>query len=89
MNYAYPVVFTPTDKGYDVSVPDLPGCFSFGATQAEAEEMARDAISMWLCDAEDRGERIPQPGSVSSPDAIVKWVSADTGEYRLTMWAEN
>jgi len=40
----YKVVLRETDEGYSVSCPTLPGCWSQGATEAEAIENIRDAI---------------------------------------------
>jgi predicted RNase H-like HicB family nuclease len=42
-----------TDEGYSVSVPGLPGCWSQGATEAEALENIRDAIGEYLAARED------------------------------------
>ena len=41
----YKVVLRKTDEGYSVSCPALPGCWSQGATEAEAIENIRDAIA--------------------------------------------
>ncbi len=86
MKYVYPVVFTKDEDVYNVSVPDLPGCFTFGSTLLEAIEMARDAISMWLCDAEDKNESIPQPSETENmplnPNSFVNLIDVDTLEYR-------
>ncbi|MBC8583973.1 type II toxin-antitoxin system HicB family antitoxin, partial [Youxingia wuxianensis] len=51
MKYVYPVIFTPEGTDYNVVVPDLPGCVTFGKNLPDAIQMARDAMSMWLCDA--------------------------------------
>ncbi len=40
----YRVVLKQTDEGYSVSCPGLPGCWSQGATEAEAIDNIRDAI---------------------------------------------
>lgn len=86
MKYVYPVLFTRENDIYNVSVPDLPGCFTFGETLSEAIEMARDAICMWLCDAEDKGENIPKANLITnlSPqkDSFYNLIDADTLEYR-------
>jgi predicted RNase H-like HicB family nuclease len=86
MKYLYPVVFTPEGDNYNVSVPDLPGCFTFGVSLLDAVEMARDAMAMWLCDAEDKGELIPSPSYTSNvdcdPNSIVNYIDVDTGIYR-------
>lgn len=41
----YKVVLKQTDEGYSVSCPGVPGCWSQGATEAEAIENIRDAIA--------------------------------------------
>ena len=41
----YRVVLKRTDEGYSVSCPGLPGCWSQGATEAEAIDNIRDAIA--------------------------------------------
>ena len=41
----YKVVLRQTDEGYSVSCPSLPGCWSRGATEAEAIDYIRDAIA--------------------------------------------
>ena len=41
----YRVVLKHTDEGFSVSCPGLPGCWSQGATEAEAIDNIRDAIS--------------------------------------------
>ena len=41
----YRVVLKQTDEGYSVNCPGLPGCWSQGATEAEAIENIRDAIA--------------------------------------------
>ncbi|WP_407306442.1 type II toxin-antitoxin system HicB family antitoxin [Desulfosporosinus sp. SB140] len=87
MKYAYPAIFTPEDEGgYGVMVPDLPGCFTCGNNIIDAIDMARDAISMWICDAEDKNESIPEPSDLSkhqpSSGGFINLVDVDTIEYR-------
>ncbi len=41
----YKVVLRQTDEGYSVSCPGLPGCWSQGATEAEAVGNIRDPIA--------------------------------------------
>ncbi len=45
MSMKYKVVLRQTDEGYSVSCPGLPGCWSQGATEAEAVGNIRDAIA--------------------------------------------
>lgn len=84
--YIYPAIFTLENNTYNVAVPDLPGCFTCGDTLVDAIDMARDAISMWLCDAEDKKESIPKPSEFSTfecpPQGFINLIDADTLEYR-------
>lgn len=83
MKYVYPAIFTKEDGQYLVSVPDLSGCHTFGDTLSEAIEMARDAMSMWLCIAEDNKEEIPKPTiDLKCNDTIVSLIDIDTIAYR-------
>ena len=45
--------------GYSVLVPELPGCFSHGATLEEALSNAREAIECHLEAMSEDGEDIP------------------------------
>ena len=44
----YPVALLPTDEGFSVSCPGLPGCWSQGATEEEALANIQDAIREYL-----------------------------------------
>lgn len=44
----YKVVLHPSEEGFAVSVPGLPGCWSQGATEQEAVENIQDAIREYL-----------------------------------------
>jgi predicted RNase H-like HicB family nuclease len=44
----YKIVLNKTDESYSVSCPGLPGCWSQGATEAEAIENIKDAIQEYL-----------------------------------------
>lgn len=83
MKYVYPAIFTEENGQYLVSVPDLSGCHTFGDTLNEAIEMARDAMAMWLCIAEDKRETIPKPSlNLTADNGIVSYVDIDTILYR-------
>lgn len=83
MKYVYPAVFTEEDGRYLASAPDLSGCHTFGDTLPEAIEMARDAMSMWLCVAEDNKEEMPQPTmNLNVTDGTVSLIDIDTIAYR-------
>lgn len=44
----YKIALQRSDKGYSVSVPGLPGCWSQGKTEAGAISNVREAISEYL-----------------------------------------
>jgi predicted RNase H-like HicB family nuclease len=44
----YRIALHQSEEGYSVSVPGLPGCWSQGATEAEAIENIKDAIREYL-----------------------------------------
>ena len=87
MKYVYPAIFTPSEEGFAVSVPDLPGCHTCGDNLAEAIEMAEDAVSLWLWHTEDEKGDIPQASSAldSSAPQFVTLIKADTDAYRRQM----
>ncbi len=63
-----------------VTVPDLPGCFSAGATLADALEQAREAIALHVEGLLSDGERVPPPSvSVDADGGIVAAVEIDDG----------
>jgi predicted RNase H-like HicB family nuclease len=49
----YKIVLQKTDEGYSVSCPGLPGCWSQGATEAEAIDNIKDAIREYLAAVND------------------------------------
>ncbi|MCL1791757.1 MAG: type II toxin-antitoxin system HicB family antitoxin [Peptococcaceae bacterium] len=85
MKYVYPAVLSPDDGQIGVDVPDLPGCFSYGKDIAEALLMAKDAIEMWLWNAETEGLEIPEAScfldGLSEEDTFTL-VVADTDAWR-------
>jgi len=63
----YPiVVHKDSDSDYGVTVPDLPGCYSAGATMEEAMESAREAILTHVEGLLMDNEHVPSPSSVES-----------------------
>ncbi len=59
---------------YSVEFPDLPGCFSEGATRKEAETNAREALSLYLEEARDPDWKVPKPKNHQGKN--YEWVSA-------------
>lgn len=84
MKYVYPAILYPDDGKISVTVPDLPGCHTFGDDKADALLMAKDAVEMWLWDAENKAEPIPAASETLpfKPGEIVTLIAADTNEFR-------
>lgn len=92
MKNVYPVIFTQTDTGYLIEVPDLE-ILTEGKDMENAIEMARDAISITIVSLEDNKQEIPTPSSIESIDVtigtfadegkgFISMVDVDTSDYR-------
>lgn len=64
MNLKYEMVIEPSEDGYVVYIPDLPGCITQCDTQAEIMPMIEDAKKSWLEIALEDGAVIPLPKTV-------------------------
>ena len=69
-NVEHPFEVRPLSKeeggGYSIYFPDLPSCWSDGASPEEAIENGRDALQSWLAVAQEFGDDIPRPFSAVS-----------------------
>jgi len=54
------IEWDPRDDIFVVTVPELPGCRTHGATYEEAIRQGQDAIQSWLNGADD-GDEPPRP----------------------------
>jgi len=61
---AYEIILTPDEDTWMVTVPDLPGCLTYGHSKDEAKAMAKEAIEGVLASMRDRGIPIPEPSHV-------------------------
>jgi len=66
----YKIVLQKSDEGYSVSCPGLPGCWSQGATEAEAIENIQDAIREYLAAVDDVLRATPE-AEVREVDVVV------------------
>lgn len=70
-DYTYTVNIEPLEEGgFMVSVPALPGCFSYGKTYEEAVSMAREAIEGYIESLVKLGKEVPREPGPISPIAI-------------------
>jgi predicted RNase H-like HicB family nuclease len=85
MKAVYPAIFTQTDRGYVIHVPDM-NIDTQGRDLAEAIHMARDAIGIMSIDIQDDGKEPPHPSDVASVRCgagdIVSMVDIDLDGYR-------
>ena len=56
----YKVVLRKSEEGYSVSCPGLPGCWSQGASEAEALENIRSAIQEYIGVVEELVREAPE-----------------------------
>ena len=83
MKTVFPIILTPADVGYVVTIPDL-NINTEGSSVADAIEMARDAIGLWGICEEDAGREIPKASTDTPPhksDEIVTLVDIDFSAY--------
>jgi len=60
-HYSMLLRWDPDDGIYVVTVPELPGCMSHGATYEEAVRQGQDAIDSWVAASRAEGLPIPEP----------------------------
>ncbi|KGN00952.1 type II toxin-antitoxin system HicB family antitoxin [Clostridium botulinum] len=64
--YIYVAIFTKENDAYNITFPDLPGCYTYGATIEEAYNMAKEALELHLYGMEEDGDEIPVPIAAES-----------------------
>ena len=62
--YSMNIKWSDEDQAYIVTVPELPGCKTHGATYQEAVTQGQDAIESWIMVAQESGRPIPPPDKV-------------------------
>ncbi len=86
MKYTYTAVFTEKNGKVYARVPDLAGCVTTGKNLSDAIEQMSDAMSAWLCVAEDENMQIPkatpQMDIVYDKGDELSLINADTLKYR-------
>ena len=83
MKAVYPVIFTETEDGVLVEVPDLEILTEVKDIQ-DAIEMARDAIGITGISMQDYGETIPEPTNFGEVDINTGTFAAD-GKSRVSL----
>jgi len=60
----YTIEILPDEQGYVATIPDLPGCMSFGYTVHEALTGLEEVKELWLTGRLEAGEEIPEPTKI-------------------------
>jgi predicted RNase H-like HicB family nuclease len=60
-HYSMNIQWDEDDQIFVVTVPELPGCRTHGATYEEAVQQGQDAIASWIKVARELGRSIPTP----------------------------
>lgn len=85
MKTAYPAIVHEEDGSFWVEFPDLEGCFSEGATMADAISNAQDALGGYLCSLMDRDLDVPIASDVKEIDSdggVVTIIVTDPLSYK-------
>ena len=59
--YSMVIVWSDEDRVYLVTVPELPGLVTHGATVADAVDMGEEAIATWIAGSRRFGASVPPP----------------------------
>ncbi|AET67558.1 hypothetical protein Desor_1937 [Desulfosporosinus orientis DSM 765] len=87
MRLIYPACFYPSEDGYTVVFPDLPGCVTEGDTLPEAMDMAIDAASGWLLSEVEENKQLPKATNIKNvipneyENGFVSLIGVDLDEY--------
>lgn len=60
-HYSMIIQWSEPDQTYIVTVPELPGCRTHGATYEEAVRQGQDAIETWIEGSKALGLPVPRP----------------------------
>ena len=65
-HYSMNIQWSDEDDAYLVTIPELQGCRTHGATYEEAVKQGQDAIESWIQVAQELGRRVPPPNKVAA-----------------------
>lgn len=61
LHYSMIIQWSDEDQAFLVTVPELPGCLTHGATYEEAAQRGEEAIEGWIAANQSQGRPIPAP----------------------------
>jgi len=59
--YGIIIYWSKEDQVFVAEVPELPGCVAHGETQEAALANANEAIQLWIDNAKEFGDPVPEP----------------------------
>lgn len=68
ITYPAKIAFDEEDKAYNVSFPDLSGCFTYGESVEEAKENAKEALTVYLESIDLRKLKVPKASELKGED---------------------
>lgn len=84
--YVYPAIIEQAEDGYNVSFPDVPGCYTCGEDLPEAIAMAEDALALFMYELETQKKEIPSPSDAKAyslqDNETATLIYCDTLEYQ-------
>jgi predicted RNase H-like HicB family nuclease len=80
LHYSMILEWDPRDRIYVVTVPELPGCMTHGATREEAVRQGQDAIEGWIESAQADGWTVPEPKTFSYWSPFQRAVEVDAAQ---------
>lgn len=80
--FVYQALLEPAEEGgYNVTMPDLPGCYTYGEDFKDAVAMAVDVLKLYVAERLDEGISLPEPTRRPCPDGYESvFVSFETDE---------
>jgi predicted RNase H-like HicB family nuclease len=66
----YLAVLEPSNDGFSVFYPDLPGCISFGSDIEDAQKNAKEALELHIWGMEKDNEALPTPSRVLDANEV-------------------
>ncbi len=68
LEYPAKIKYNESDNAFEVSFPDVKGCYTYGKTLEEAKTYAKEALSGWLEVAFEESMKIPEPTKRTGKD---------------------
>jgi predicted RNase H-like HicB family nuclease len=74
------IEWSDEDEKYIVTVRELPGCMTHGATYEEAVQQGQDAIDSWIAAAKADNDPVPAPRLFDHEESSRCWRDASAEE---------